>query len=132
MTNFPVLTVRHHSSGRSVAGEFLPASGGGRWSPSARNVRYVNGIIEDKQKHILIENCLFDEVKPEESGAERPQQLRAIPGTAGSCGREEVRRIQPETLEAYQGIDTSSRRSSTWSPRSGCVPPGHTGGIRIR
>ena len=64
---------------------------------------YVNGIIQDKQKHILIENCLFDEVKLKNSApvAATP----AIPRIAGELPAGKRFVVYTGTLEAYQGID---------------------------
>ena len=66
---------------------------------------YVNGVIEDKQKHILIENCLFDEVKLKNPAPEAATATPSIPGTAGELpvGKRFV--VYTGTLEAYQGID---------------------------
>jgi glycosyltransferase involved in cell wall biosynthesis len=66
---------------------------------------YVNGIIEDKQKHILIENCLFDEVKLKITAPEAVTATSAIPRAAGElpAGRRFV--VYTGTLEAYQGMD---------------------------
>jgi glycosyltransferase involved in cell wall biosynthesis len=66
---------------------------------------YVNGIIEDQQKHILIENCLFDEVKLKNTAPGPVTATSAIPQAAGELpvGKRFV--VYTGTLEAYQGMD---------------------------
>lgn len=66
---------------------------------------YVNGVIEDKRKHILIENCLFDEVKLRNTAPEPVTATPAIPGAAREMPAGKRFVVYTGTLEAYQGID---------------------------
>lgn len=64
---------------------------------------YVNSIIEDKNKHFLIENSIFEEVKLKDSGGEgNVEELnKALPQEL--CNKELI--VYAGTLEHYQGID---------------------------
>jgi glycosyltransferase involved in cell wall biosynthesis len=66
---------------------------------------YVNGIIEDQQKHILIENCLFDEVKLKNTAPGPVTETSAIPQAAGELPAGKRFVVYTGTLEAYQGMD---------------------------
>jgi len=66
---------------------------------------YVNGVIDDQRKHILIENCLFDEVKLKSTATTSATATSAIPGIAGELPSGKRFVVYTGTLEAYQGID---------------------------
>lgn len=66
---------------------------------------YVNEVIDEKQKHILIENCLFDEVKLKNTESGPVAATSAIPRAAGELPAGKRFVVYTGTLEAYQGID---------------------------
>ncbi len=63
---------------------------------------YVNSIIEDKNKHFLIENSIFEEVKLKDSGGGSIEELKkTLPPEL--FNKELI--VYAGTLEHYQGID---------------------------
>jgi len=63
---------------------------------------YVNSIIEDKNKHFLIENSIFEEVKLKDSGDGSIEELKkTLPPEL--FNKELI--VYAGTLEHYQGID---------------------------
>jgi glycosyltransferase involved in cell wall biosynthesis len=69
---------------------------------------YVNGIIKDKHKHILIENSLFDKVNVKSDGAgtsDCPGRLDISKETTRELSEGKRFVVYVGTLEPYQGID---------------------------
>jgi glycosyltransferase involved in cell wall biosynthesis len=63
---------------------------------------YVNSIIQDKSKHFLIENSIFEKVKLKTVGAEAAAEMQ------GKIPQEVLKKdlvVYAGTLEKYQGID---------------------------
>lgn len=63
---------------------------------------YVNSIIEDKNKHFLIENSIFEEVKLKDSGGGSIEELKKT--LSPELFNKELI-VYAGTLEHYQGID---------------------------
>jgi len=66
---------------------------------------YVNGIIEDKGKHLLIENCLFEDVNLKKPASDPPVPPPPVPGPDGNFPPAARFVVYTGTLEAYQGMD---------------------------
>lgn len=63
---------------------------------------YVNTIIEDKQKHFLIENSIFEPVRIKNSSNSNPEEL--VKNDINALQNKEIV-VYAGTLEKYQGID---------------------------